>query len=459
MKPLFIAALLPLLLAPALAPAYPVDGYEFTGIRRLDQAQKVGSGEIKGRKLHAGQYLPMSMIEPRWKSSDGQTLPAADAQLGRRIAALVPAGERADYSIAVLDLSDPKNPRYAAHNADLQANAGSVNKILVALALFQTLADLYPNDTAARERVLRETRVTADGFSQYDSHKVPFWNPQTGQRAFRTIRIGDEGNLWEFVDWMLSASSNSAAGMVQKEVILLKHFGKRYPVSPEESAAFYKTTSRADLGKIMAQAANDALTRNGLDPALIRQGSFFTGGGNKRVNGTNSYATPEQLVKYLYRLEAGTLVDAWSSREIKRAMYMTQRRIRYASHPALKDAAVYFKSGSYYQCHGGPRGCRKYKGDKTNRLASVAIIESPMAAAGDLVSFPQKTAAEPRHRYLVAVMSNVLKVNSAVAHQTLALRIHRLIEKDHPAPEAPPPIPESAYPVVPVDDPETQTQE
>ncbi len=88
---------------------------------------------------------------------------------------------------------------------------------------------------------------------------------------------------------------------------------------------------------------------------------------------------------------------------------------------------------------------RKYKGDKTNRLASVAIIESP--------------AGEPLHHYLVVVMSNVLHVNSAVAHQTLALRIHRLVESRHPVPQAPPPVPESAYPVVPVDDPENAAPE
>jgi hypothetical protein len=35
------------------------------------------------------------------------------------------------------------------------------------------------------------------------------------------------------------------------------------------------------------------------------------------------------------------------------------------------------------------------------------------------------------YHYLVTVSSNVLRKNSAVAHQTLALRIHRLIEARH----------------------------
>ncbi len=99
---------------------------------------------------------------------------------------------------------------------------------------------------------------------------------------------------------------------------------------------------------------------------------------------------------------------------------MTQKRIRYASHPALNDSVVYFKSGSLYSCQPEPGfRCGKYKGNKRNTLASVAIIE---------------TEKEGRDlHYLVVVISNVLRVNSAVAHQTLALRIHRMIEARHAA--------------------------
>ena len=95
---------------------------------------------------------------------------------------------------------------------------------------------------------------------------------------------------------------------------------------------------------------------------------------------------------------------------------MTQRRIRYASAPALAAAAVYFKSGSLYKCE--PEAgfeCKKYHGNVTNMLNSVAIIEAP--------------AAERQLYYMVVVMSNVLRENSAVVHQTLATRIHRMLEK------------------------------
>ncbi len=422
---------------PPLLQAYPLDDYARTGIRRLDYAARVEAGEIPGRRLQPGQYLPSSAIAPRWTVSDGAQLPEPDPDFSRKLGLLLDAQARPNYGIAVLDLSDPEHPKYGAHNAKLRANIGSVGKIMVALALFQQLADLYPDDIAARERVLRETDITADIFSQYDHHHVLFWNPQTQKRQSRSIRIGDRGSLWEYLDWMLSASSNSAAGMVQKELIALNHFGRAYPMDAAQEAAFFADTPRTQLGEIMRTAMDGAGTRNGLDPEQLRQGSFFTRSGNQRIPTTSSYGTPQALVEYLFRLEAGTLVDPYSSAEIKRLLYMTQRRIRYASHPALNNAAVYFKSGSFFQCL-KPGSCAKYKGDKTNRLASIAIVESPAGA--------------PRHHYLVAVMSNVLHVNSAVAHQTLAMRIHRLIEKMHPLAAALPQDAEPTYPEVPVDD-------
>ena len=81
---------------------------------------------------------------------------------------------------------------------------------------------------------------------------------------------------------------------------------------------------------------------------------------------------------FLLLLEQGKIVDQFSSREIKRLIYMTQRRIRYASSPALKNAAVYFKSGSLYKCKPDPKfKCGKYRGNVRNLMNSVAIVEYP----------------------------------------------------------------------------------
>ena len=62
----------------------------------------------------------------------------------------------------MLDLSDPAKPIYAEHRGDHKQNVGSVGKLVVALAVFQALADLYPDDIEARRKVLKNTVVTAD---------------------------------------------------------------------------------------------------------------------------------------------------------------------------------------------------------------------------------------------------------------------------------------------------------
>ena len=148
----------------------------------------------------------------------------------------------------------------------------------------------------------------------------------------------------------------------------------------------------------------------------IRQGSFFTRQGKKNVSGGgNSYATAHTLMQLMLAMEQGRLVDEWTSRQLKRLLYMTERRIRYASSPALKDAAVYFKSGSLYSCK-PEEGfkCGKYKGNKVNYMNSVAIVE-------------QEVGGKKLH-YIVIVISNVLRKNSAVDHQTLGTEMHRMIK-------------------------------
>lgn len=417
--PRLILALL-LCLSGSLAFAYPIDGYDYTGIKRLEFYRLAMLDQNGGRKQPPGGLLTLEQVKPNWNSSNGSTLPDRDTALEKKLSRILRNERQSSYGVALLDLSDPGNPRYAMHNPNYQANAGSVGKIMVALAIFQTLADIYPDDIASRERVLRDTVITADNFIQWDHHEVPLYDPETAKFEHRRLKHGDQGNLWEYLDWMMSASSNAAAGTVQKHLILLAHFTDRYPVSAEEEKDFFKSHSAKELGEIFERAMQDPVKRNSLNPDQLRQGSFFTSYGKRQVAGRGSYARPEQLVKFLFLLEAGNLVDTWSSQEIKRLMYMTQRRIRYASHPALYDSAVYFKSGSFYKC--SQRGaCKKYEGDVLNRLASVVIIETPVNHEKGI----------PALRYAVAVMSNVLRVNSAVAHQTLALRIHRMLERVH----------------------------
>jgi len=403
----------------AVVQAYPIDGYAETGIRRVEGVRLVEEGIIPGTKQPAGALLPTAKVDLRMLDHRDIDLPAVDPDFTKKVRQYL--GDNADrYGMAVLDLSNPAQPRYAEHRGDYKQNVGSVGKIIAALGLFQALADAWPDDIEKRRQILKNTVVTADDFSKGDHHKMRIFNVETQKLTRRTMQVGDKGSLWEYLDWTLSVSSNAAAAMIMREAMLLKHYGKQYPVAEAEIQRFFKETPSKQRTAIFQSTFFDAVTRNGLDIQQLRQGSFFTRTGkNKVAGGGNSYGTARELVKFVLRMEQGRLVDEFSSREIKRLLYMTERRIRYASHPALKDSAVYFKSGSLYSCK-KEEGfkCKKYAGNRINYMNSLAIVEYP--------------PGENRLFYISALISNILRKNSAVDHQTMGMRIHRLVEKANP---------------------------
>jgi len=397
--------------------SYPLDGYPATGILRLEGFRLAQQGKVQGIRVPPGALLGLDQVDLRLSGQSNFQIPASDPDLSERVIDLL--GEDANnYGIAVLDLTNSGAPHYMEHRGDYRANPGSVGKLVVALGIFQALADLYPDDVDQRLKILRDTMVTADQFIQSDHHKVPLWTLESKKISYRPIQVGDQANLWTYLDWMLSASSNAAASMVIRELMLLVQYGRVYPVTTAVADAFFKETPRRQLSQLLFKSLQEPVTRNGLDLEQLRQGSFFTWKGKQLVAGTTSYASPKELMRFLVKMEQGQLVDPFSSREIKRLIYMTQGRIRYASAPALFPAAVYFKSGSLYKCKPEPNfKCGKYQGNEVNMLNSVAIVEYPADAR--------------KYYYMVVVMSNVLRKNSAVAHQTLATRIHRLIEAQH----------------------------
>jgi hypothetical protein len=417
MKPCIWSTLLVLAatLSMPAAHAYPIDGYADTGIRRVEGARLANEGLVKGSKQPPGALLTTEQVDLRLLDHRDLDLPSPDAQFTAELLKLL-GNNAGSYGVAILDLSNPANPRYAEHRGDYRQNVGSVGKLVVALGLFQALADTWPYDTDERVRVLRNTLVTADEFSQSDHHKVRIFDVENRKLIRRTIEIGDQGSLWEYLDWMLSVSSNSAAAMTMREAMLLRQYGRQYPPSEAEIKRFFKETPGKELTALFQKTFFEPITRNGLDLENLRQGSFFTRQGKRLVNGgANSYGTARELMLLTLRMEQGRLVDEFSSRQIKRLLYMTERRIRYASSPALTDSAVYFKSGSLYSCR-EEEGftCKAYAGNNKNYMNSVAIIESP-AGKNDL-------------HYISTLVSNVLRKNSAVEHQTMATRIHRLIE-------------------------------
>ena len=298
---LYFGLLLLWLLGGSYGWAYPLDGYPYTGILRLEGFRLAQQGQVNGIRLYAGALLEQEQVDLRLLRQPDLRIPQPDPEFTAKVQHLL--GDEAErYGIAVWDLSDPERPRYAEHRGDARANPGSVGKIIIALGVFQALADIYPEDLDARLALLRNTIVTADRFIKTDHHDVPFWTTDSKKIWYRPIQVGDRGSLWTYLDWMLSASSNAAASMVMRELVLMTHFGRQYPVSEETLNEFFAKTPKKDLATILSRAIQDPITRNGLEVQQLRQGSFFTRQGKELVPGTTSYASARELMHYLLKL-------------------------------------------------------------------------------------------------------------------------------------------------------------
>ncbi|NNJ64263.1 MAG: hypothetical protein HKP16_01765 [Xanthomonadales bacterium] len=401
-----------ILLTPTLSGAYPLDGEETSGIRRL---QGYLNAQAQGVRLPAGALLGLDDIGLRLEGMEPVAFDEApqDEDLQTALAKLL-KNRDPSYSVVVIDYSDPDDIRWGAVRPDIRQNAGSVGKILCMLALFDGLARAFP-DPVDRARILRETVVPGGDWVLGDTHDVPHYNPATGRNRFAVIQPRDEFRLSEWLDHMVSPSANAAGAVVWREAMLLRHFGDAYPVSSEQRESFFRDSRPSELRELALAVIAEPLAAAGIDTGSLQQGSFWTYASKRKVPGTSSFATTRELARFLFNLEQGRLVDEWSSLEMKRYLYTTKRRYRYVYAPELNNSAVYFKSGSLYKCKAEEDFvCRKYHGNVWNMMNSVAIVESP-------------AGVEPQRRYVVALMSNVLRQNSAWDHSRIAAAIERLL--------------------------------
>ncbi len=393
---------------------YPIDGYETTGIRRLKRLQLIEDDEMNGRKLIPGALKSIEDIQLHLLRSKGDSLnimPEPDSLLQKKLEKLFP-NRHESYSVTLMDITAGKKTRFAHRQADRGFQPGSVGKLIVISGFFYELYQIYPDDFKKRQELMKTKLVRAGSWAIYDEHTVPFFDVETKKYYRRQVRESDVLSLYEWADHMMSASNNGAASIIWREAILMRAFGKDYPTLTQKAAdEYFKTTPRKELTE-MAEAIHEPLRRVGITEEQWRLGSMFTRGAKRKIQGRGgSRGTPMGLMKWLVELERGYIVDIQSSLEIKRLMYMTDRRIRYASSKKLKDAAVYFKSGSLYSCIAGTK-CRKYYGTRKNYMNSVAIVEQPDGTT-----------------YLVALMSNVLKKNSSYEHNYLAGRIDQIVKE------------------------------
>ncbi|WP_435413113.1 serine hydrolase [Psychroserpens mesophilus] len=397
---------------------YPIDGYEHTGIKRLKRLELIKSGALKdATKLPEGAMKSYMDIELNLTSRSGDSassLLTVDETFQKDINALFRGLDRS-YSLAVLDISDDTDLKYAQRNETAGYQPGSVGKIAVLLGLFDQLAKLYPDDFEKRLDLLRTKSVKAGVWGLTDEHTIPIYNMETQKLVKRQVVASDVFTLFEWADHMLSVSNNGAASILWREVLLMQIFGDKYPeLTQEEADAFFKTSNKKELTDISNDVVNLPLRDLGISHDEWRLGSFFTRGANTYVGDKGgSIGTTLGVMKFLVQLEQGNVIDQASSLEMKRLMYMTDRRIRYAQSPVLKDAAVYFKSGSLYKCDRSKgEACGKYMGNVTNFMNSVAIVEHP-----------------DNCRYIVVLMTNVLRKNSATDHMNLASSIDKVIRQ------------------------------
>ena len=397
---------------------YPIDGYEHTGIKRLKRLELIKSGEIVEKQtLPEGafkSYLDIT-LNLKEKASDSLHCFFKENDAFQKEISSLFRGLDKSYSLTVMDITDLNNIRYAHRNETSGYQPGSVGKLAVLIGLFNQLSKIYPDDFDKRIQLLKTKVVKAGVWGLTDEHTIPIYNIETKKLVKRQVIASDTFTLFEWADHMLSVSNNGAASIVWREVLLMQAFGEKYPeLTEEEALIYFKTTEKKVLTDLGNDVVNLPLRDLGITADEWRLGSFFTRGANTYVGDKGgSIGTPFGVMKFLVQLEQGNVIDAESSLEMKRLMYMTDRRIRYAQAPALKEAAVYFKSGSLYKCdRSNGQVCGKYMGNIQNFMNSVAIVEHP-----------DKTT------YMVVLMTNVLGKNSATDHMNLAANIDKLIKK------------------------------
>lgn len=392
---------------------YPIDGYARTGISRLIPIAKMRADSIEYKRIPPGAYKSLNDIELNLvsrKSIPIDSLLKEDPDFDRELRRLFPGN---GYSAAVLDMTNPEELKYMAYRENVGYQPGSVGKLAVLLALFDQLAKLCPEDFEQRLVILRERVVGSGIWGTGDHHTVPVYDPQKETVNRRTVVARDSFSLFEWADHMVSVSNNGAASVLYREALLMAGLGKKYlTLTEDEANRYFEETPRDSLTDLANEIVNEPLRKLGITEDEWRLGGFFTRGPGKYVGRKGgSIGTPVGLMKFLVQLEQGKVIDEASSLEMKRLMYLTDRRIRYAYSNRLDSAAVYFKSGSFYKCdREKDPDCGDYAGNVFNYMNSVIIVEHPDDT-----------------KYIVCLMTNVLNKNSAGAHMYLASAIDDII--------------------------------
>ncbi|AUC81382.1 serine hydrolase [Lacinutrix sp. Bg11-31] len=397
--------------------SYPIDGYERTGIKRLYQIHKMQIDSVPYNRIPFGAYKKLADIKLNLTSRTEDSIKelfVENKEFAERIKRLVPSGA---YSLAVMDMTNANDLKYAAYRENVGYQPGSVGKIAVLNAVFTQMAKVC-TDFDQRIMYLKDIKVSSRYWGTGDHHTVPIYDIEKDKLTKRQVVASDKFSLFEWLDHMVSVSNNGAASVMYREAMLMAAFGSDYVnLTEEQGENYFKDTPRDSLTNLANMVVNEPLRTLGITEDDWRLGGMFTRTADKYVGRKGgSIGTPKGLMKWFIKLEQGKIVDTNTSLEMKRLLYSTDRRIRYAKSNRLDSAAVYFKSGSYYKCdRKKDPNCKDYAGNVFNYMNSVIIVEHPNNGS----------------KYIVCLMSNVLNKNSAGAHMYLASKIDDLIEKNN----------------------------
>jgi len=395
---------------------YPIDGYENTRIARLLYLQRQLEKGEKITRIPEGALKNLNSIKLNLTEMNDKEVDyffEENLEFSKRIRSVIPKGA---YSLAALDITDPDDLKYAAYNADRGYQPGSVGKLAVLIGFFTELEKIYPGSWEEKEKLLTNRKVASGIWGTGDHHTIPVYDVEKDKLTRRKVVATDTFSLYEWLDHMVSVSNNGAATVVFREAMLMRQFGQAYPnITDEVANEYIEFISKDSLTQVAHSVVNQPLRDMGISNNEWRLGGMFTSASSKYVGRKGgSQATPSGLMKFLVKLEQGKVVDERSSLEMKRLIYLTDRRIRYAKSPKLDNAAVYFKSGSYYKCDREKNpDCGDYQGNVFNYMNSVIIVEQPTGK-----------------KYIVCLMSNVLNKNSANDHYYMAGKIDNIMNEE-----------------------------
>jgi len=394
---------------------YPIDGYQYTGIDRLLYQYKVMQDSTVDTKLDKGALLNLTDIKLNLLKNKS-SWPEEDRNLEKKLQNIFRYLEP-EYSVSVMDITNPNNIRYAGLKENVGYQPGSVAKIIAAMGLFDALYKVYGDNWEDIRAVLYNRKVRGNEFVVYDHHTIPIYDIKQNKYYKRKAEESDVFSLYEWLDHMFSKSNNGAASIVMREMLLVHIMDDYYEcATQQEMDMVIENSGKAVLSNLTEDLTNCVLESVDIDGDEYRLGGFFTSGAEKYVpRRGGSIGTTKGLMKFMFALESGQVINERISLEIKRLMYLTDRRIRYASSNSLNDDAVYFKSGSLYSFKPEPGFVKKnYAGNRYNYMNSIAIIEKQDST---------------QRKYMVALMSNVLRKNSVGEHLALAKRIDDMLSE------------------------------